>query len=40
MRQLGVYDKMRPPAGKLWGYVGVGCEYCGGIWAKNGRKLT
>ena len=31
---------MCPRAGKLWGYIGVGGENCGGIWSKNGRKLT
>ena len=31
---------MCPRAGKLWGYIGVRCENCRGIWPKNGRKWT
>ncbi len=36
----GYTTEMCPRAGKLRGCIGVGCETCGGIWAKNGRKLT
>ena len=32
--------KVCPRGGKLRGYIRVGGENCGGIWAKNGRKLT
>ena len=39
-RVLGYTTKVCPRAGKLRGHIGVGCENCGGIWAKNGRKLA
>ncbi|MDO4915960.1 hypothetical protein, partial [Corynebacterium sp.] len=36
----GLTTQVCPCAGKLRDYIGVGCENCGGIWAKNGRKWT